>query len=159
MRHLIPWVSLCSWAFSTHTLDLKARPSSGSCPTWLHVPTESRSAAMSPVRFPRIMGCPKAQCYGLSFYLYTQPPQESLDGRGIWYHKYANDSTLYAIYDPAVAGDLVAARGRLIACFKEVKAWLPTFYRMNDCKTEFLCILSHYHLTRYGREAIQLQVA
>ena len=67
----------------------------------------------------------------------------------------ADGTTLHAIYDPAVTGDRHAARNRLIARFKEVRARLLTDHlQLNNCKTEFLWILSHYHLTKYGREAI-----
>ena len=82
--------------------------------------------------------------------IYTQPLQEIFSRHGIWYRKYADSTTLYAIYDPDVTGDLQATRNRLIAWFKEVRAWLLTHHlQLNDCKAEFLCILSHYQQIKY----------
>ena len=67
-------------------------------------------------------GVPQGSVLGPVIYsVYTQPLQEIVKWHDIWYHKYADDTTLYTIYDPAVTGDLEAARDHFIMCFKEVR--------------------------------------
>ena len=51
---------------------------------------------------------------------------------------------------PAVPGDLVRARYRLAACFQEVRRLLLTdSLRMNEGKTEYLCVMPLHHLAAY----------
>ena len=55
--------------------------------------------------------------------------------------------------------DLVCAIYRLQACFRELKQLLTTLslkLKLNDCKTEFLVLMSPHQLRKYGLLEIQL---
>ena len=52
-------------------------------------------------------------------------------------------------------GDLVCAIYRLQACFRELKQLLTTL-KLNDCKTEFLLLMSPHQLRKYGSPDLQL---
>ena len=73
------------------------------------------------------------------------------------YHKYADDIQIYLFYRPHVPGDLVGAIYRLQACFRELKQLLTTLkLKLNDCKTEFIVLMSPHQLRKYGLLDLQL---
>ena len=54
-------------------------------------------------------------------------------------------------------GDLVCAIYRQQACFRELKQLLTTLkLKLNDCKTEFLVLMSPHQLRKYGLPDLQL---
>ena len=58
------------------------------------------------------------------------------------------------LLDPAVPGDLARAKARLLAYFNDLHSWMLTnMLQLNGNKTDFLCVLSPYRLTKYDREA------
>ena len=51
------------------------------------------------------------------FSIYSSPTEDILKRYSIMYHKYADDMTLYVLFDPAVPVDLPRVKARLVACF------------------------------------------
>ena len=54
-------------------------------------------------------------------------------------------------------GDLVCAIYRLQACFRELKQLFTTLkLKLNDCKTEFLVLMSPHQLRKFGLPDLQI---
>ena len=79
------------------------------------------------------------------------------DSEGIRYYKYADDIQIYLFYRPHVPCDLICVIYRPQACFRELKQLLTTLkLKVNDCKTEFLVLMSPHQLRKYGLPDLQL---
>ena len=91
------------------------------------------------------------------FTVYSGATEAILKKHGIKYHKYAEDIQIYLFYRPHVPGDLVCAIYRLQAGFRELKQLLTTLkLKLNECKREFLVLMSPHQLRKYGLPDLQL---
>ena len=91
------------------------------------------------------------------FTVYYEAIEAILKKHGIKYHKYADDIQMNLFYRPQVPGDLVSAIYRLQAFLREQKQLFSTLkLKLNDCKTEFLVLMSPHQLRKYGLPDLQL---
>ena len=58
------------------------------------------------------------------FSLYSKPVTTIFKRFNVLYHVYADDTQLYASYDPRVSSDFEAAQHRLMDCIAEIKVWM-----------------------------------
>ena len=69
------------------------------------------------------------------------PLAKVLMSHGVDYHKFADDQHYIVFFDPAVAGELDAAMGKLRSCILEISPWMASMKLiLNPGKTEFLVV-------------------
>ena len=91
------------------------------------------------------------------FILYTTPLKQIILKYGICYHKYADDTQLYLVYDLALPGDRERALSRLTACIQEIRVWMAQWWlKLNEDKTEMVIFVSKHHLKKYGETSITI---
>ena len=125
--------------------------------SWIRMYLEDRTQCVqidsnTSATIPLPSGVPQGSVLGpVMFTLYTTPMQRIFKRHGIKYHKYADDTQLYASYNPATPGDQVETARRLTYCIGEVTRRMALhMLKLNDEKTKMMIFTSEHHLKTYG---------
>ena len=102
---------------------------------------------------PLTCGVPRGSLLGpVSFTMYAMPMQRIIRKHGVVYHKYADDTQRYVIYNPHVLGYMQRSVKQLEDCIAEIRGWMINrMLKLNDNNTEMVIFMSQYHLNKYGR--------
>ena len=82
--------------------------------------------------------------------MYSQPVASIIRRHDLYFHCYADDVQIYAIFNPNVPGDAACAIFKLLKCVEEVHNWLKdNMFKLNDSNAEvfhFIITLSDDHI-------------
>ena len=91
------------------------------------------------------------------FTMYSQNVASVIRRHGLYFHCYADDVQIYAIFNPNVPGDAACAIFKLLKCVEEVRNWLKeNMLKLNDSKTEFFISSSPHQMTRLADTKIHI---
>ncbi len=95
-------------------------------------------------------GLPQGSVIGPSGFslLYTLPLGDIIRNHGLKYHFYADDTQLFLSFDPTQE-NAESALQRIETCIDEIRQWMSqNFLKLNDDKTEFIIIGSHFQRSK-----------
>ncbi len=92
-------------------------------------------------------GVPQGSIIGpRAFTMYSQPVANIIRKYDIQFHIYADDTQLYACFDPKIPGDSACAMFKLIKCVEEIHQWMnDNKLKLNESKTEFFIAASQHN--------------
>ena len=91
------------------------------------------------------------------FRMYSQNVASIICRHDLYFHCYADDVRIYAIFNPNVPGDAACAIFKLSKYVEEVRNWLKeNMLKLNDSKTEFFISSPPFHETRLADTKIHI---
>ena len=109
----------------------------------------------SSVKMPLETGFPQGSRVGpFGFKPLTKPLTKIAKKYDVSIHLYADDTQLYIAFDPS---DMETALATLELCIAEIRQWMrENCLKLNDSKTEFMCIGSKTQLSKVDNVSLQI---
>ena len=103
-------------------------------------------------------GMPQGSVVGSwMFTNYVLPIGDIIKHYGLSYHLYADDSQIYATFNPKIPGDAEVCLFKIGACIREIKRWMTANkLKLNDEKTEFFVATHQQDQGRLSGLTLQL---